>query len=45
MPGMPTMEQRSVRVVRTREIHGLQGSPVIAESAKTADKAETDGEE
>ena len=30
---------------KVREIHGLQGSPVIAESAKTADKAETDGEE
>ena len=30
---------------KVREIHGLQGSPVIAESAKTADEAETDGEE
>ena len=30
---------------KVREIHGLQGSPVIADSAKTADKAETDGEE
>ena len=30
---------------KVREIHGLQGSPVIVESAKTADKAETDGEE
>ena len=35
----PELEQK------VREIHGLQGSPVIAESAKTADKAETDGEE
>lgn len=30
---------------KVREIHGLQGSPVIAESVKTADEAETDGEE
>ena len=30
---------------KVREIYGLQGSPVIAESAKTTDEAETDGEE